>query len=99
VLAVSLIFTGVMMFMKGAQHKQRAACWRAIRGLLSLRAGPEVTNEHFEASTTVMRETLSGQGVEAAAQNAEGIDATTCEALVQCAIHAAIQGAVSEAGN
>lgn len=71
----------------------------AFCGCVQEQLGPEVTGEHVEALTTVVRETLSGQGVEAAAQNAEGIDATTREALVQCATHAAIQGAVSEAGN
>jgi len=82
----------------------RTACMlagqsEAFCGCVQERLGPQVTGEHVEAMTTVVRETLSGQGVEAAAQNAKGIDATTREALVQCATHAAIRGAVSEAGN
>lgn len=71
----------------------------AFCGCLQERVGPNVTTEHLEAVSNVVRETLSGQGVETAAQNAEGIDAATREALVQCATHAAIQGAVNEAGN
>ena len=71
----------------------------AFCGCVQERLGPEVTGEHLEALTTVVRETLSGQGVEIAAQSAEGLDATTREALVQCATHAAIEGAVAEAGN
>lgn len=71
----------------------------AFCGCLQERVGPAITTEHLEALSGVVRETLSGQGVETAAENAEGIDAATREALVQCATHAAIQGAVNEAGN
>lgn len=71
----------------------------AFCGCLQERLGPDVTAEHLEAVSSVVREALGGQDVGTAAGNAEGIDATTREALVQCATQAAIQGAVNEAGN
>lgn len=46
------------------------------------------------AITTVARETLEGRSVEAAAESASNIDPTTRDAVVQCATHAAVQGAL-----
>jgi hypothetical protein len=72
---------------------------QAFCGCVQDRLGPEITGEHIEAMTSVVRDTLKGQGVETAAQSAEGIDDATRDALFQCATHAAIEGAVNEAGN
>lgn len=82
----------------------RTACMlagqsEAFCGCVQERLGAEITAEHVEAIAQVARETLSGRGVEAAAQGAENIDASTRDAMVQCATHAAIQGAISEGGN
>lgn len=82
----------------------RTACMlagqsEAFCGCVQERLGPDVTGEHLEALSAVVRETLGDQGVETAAQAAGDIDATTREALVQCATHAAIQGAVGEPAN
>ena len=72
---------------------------QAFCGCVQERLGPDVTGEHVEALSSVIRQTMSGQSVETAARNAEGLDAATREALVQCATHAAIQSAVNEAEN
>jgi hypothetical protein len=82
----------------------RTACMiagqsEAFCGCVQERLGAEIKAEHVDALTSVVRDTVSGQGVEAAAQGAENIDTSTREALVQCATHAAIQGAVSEGAN
>jgi hypothetical protein len=63
------------------------------------RLGPEITQEHLDAITGVARRTVEGQSVETAAEEAQNVDPTTRDALVQCATTAAIQGAIGEAGN
>lgn len=67
----------------------------AFCGCVQERLGPELTAEHVQALTSVVRETLSAQSIEDAANAAE-IDPATRDAVVQCATHAAIQGAVNE---
>lgn len=67
----------------------------AFCGCLQERLGPEIKPEHIDAVTTVIRRTLEGQGVEAAAEGAQGIDQPTRDALVQCAASTA----VTEAAN
>lgn len=81
----------------------RTACMlagqsEAFCGCVQGRLGAEITEEHITAITTVARETLEGRSVEAAAESASNIDATTRDALVQCATHAAIQGAIGGEG-
>lgn len=61
--------------------------------------GAEITTEHLEALKNVVSESLSGEGLQSAAETASGIDAETRDALVQCATKAAVQGAIGEAGN
>ena len=77
----------------------RTACMlagqsEAFCGCVQERLGPQITEEHVTAITTVARETLEGRSVEAAAESASNIDPTTRDALVQCATHAAVQGAL-----
>lgn len=69
----------------------------AFCGCLSERLGSDITPEHVEALSAAVRATLEGQTLETASQAAEGVDAATREALVQCATRAAIEGAVTEA--
>jgi hypothetical protein len=81
----------------------RTACMlagqsEAFCGCVQERLGPEITEEHVTAITTVARETLEGRSVEAAAESASNIDPTTRDALVQCATHAAVQGALGGEG-
>lgn len=74
----------------------------AFCGCVQQRLGSEITEEHMAAVTGVVRETLEGRSVEAAAQSASNIEPATRDALVQCATHAAIQGAIggeAEGGN
>jgi hypothetical protein len=61
--------------------------------------GSEITGAHLESLKNVISESLSGEGLPAAVQKAGNLDAQTREALVQCATTAAIEGALSEAGN
>ncbi len=68
----------------------------AFCGCLSERLGSDITPEHVEAVSAAVRATLEGQTLETASQAAEGVDAATREALVQCATRAAIEGAVTE---
>lgn len=83
----------------------RTACMlagqsEAFCGCVQERLGPEITEQHMTEITGVVRETLEGRSIEAAAETASDIDPTTRDALVQCATHAAIQGAIGgEAGN
>jgi hypothetical protein len=82
----------------------RTACMlagqsEAFCGCVQERLGPEITQEHLDAITGVARRTVEGEGLETAAQEAQNIDPTTREALVQCATHAAVQGVIGEAGN
>lgn len=77
----------------------RTACMlagqsEAFCGCVQERLGAEITEEHVTAISTVARETLEGRSVEAAAESASNIDPTTRDALVQCATHAAVQGAL-----
>lgn len=77
----------------------RTACMlagqsEAFCGCVQERLGPQITEEHVTAITTVARETLEGRSVEAAAESTTNIEPTTRDALVQCATHAAIQGAL-----
>lgn len=81
----------------------RTACMlagqsEAFCGCVQEHLGPQITEEHVTAITTVARETLEGRSVEAAAESASNIDSTTRDALVQCATHAAIQGAIGGEG-
>jgi hypothetical protein len=71
----------------------------AFCGCVQDRLGSEITGEHLEALETVVSESLSGEGLPAAIETAGNIDAPTREALVQCATTAAVEGALSEAGN
>ena len=81
----------------------RTACMlagqsEAFCGCVQERLGPQITEEHVTAITTVARETLEGRSVEAAAESASNIDPTTRDALVQCATHAAVQGVIGGEG-
>jgi hypothetical protein len=81
----------------------RTACMlagqsEAFCGCVQERLGPQITEEHVTAITTVAREALEGRSVEAAAESASNIDPTTRDALVQCATHAAVQGALGGEG-
>lgn len=71
----------------------------AFCGCVQERLGSRITREHIDAITGVVRETLSGEGVEAAAHGAQNIDPATRDALIQCAAHAAVQRALGEPGN
>jgi hypothetical protein len=71
----------------------------AFCGCVQERLGSEITEEHLTAITTVVRDTIQGASVEAAAESASNIEPATRDALVQCATHAAVQGAIGEAGN
>lgn len=68
----------------------------AFCGCLSERLGSDITPEHVEALSAAVRATLEGQTLETASQAAEGVDAATREALVQCATRAAVEGVVTE---
>lgn len=68
----------------------------AFCGCLSERLGSDITPEHVEALSAAVRATLEGQTLETASQAAEGVDAATRDALVQCATRAALEGAVTE---
>ncbi|MBX9746783.1 MAG: hypothetical protein K2X34_07770 [Hyphomonadaceae bacterium] len=71
----------------------------AFCGCVQERLGSEITQEHLDAITGVARRTVEGASVEAAAEEAQNIDPTTRDAIVQCATTAAIQGALGEAEN
>ncbi len=82
----------------------RTACMlagqsEAFCGCVQERLGPEITQEHLDAIAGVARRTVEGEGLETAAQEAQNVDPTTRDALVQCATHAAVQGVIGEAGN
>ncbi len=68
-------------------------------GCVSDSLGAELTGEHLETLKNVVSESLNGQGLQSAVETAGGVDAETRDALVQCATEAAVQGAISEAGN
>ena len=81
----------------------RTACMlagqsEAFCGCVQERLGAEITEEHVAAITGVVRETVEGASVESAAETATNIEPTTRDALVQCATHAAIQGAIGGEG-
>lgn len=73
----------------------------AFCGCVQERLGPEITQEHLDAITGVARRTVEGEGegLETAAEEAQNVDPTTRDALVQCATQAAVQGVIGEAGN
>lgn len=77
----------------------RSACMlagqsEAFCGCVQERMGSRITPEHIEAITSVARDALGGEGMENAARTAQNIDPATRDALIQCATHAAVQGAL-----
>lgn len=82
----------------------RTACMlagqsEAFCGCVQERLGPEITREHLDALTGVARRTVEGEAIETAAQEAQNVDPTTRDALVQCATRAAVQGAIGQGEN
>jgi formylmethanofuran:tetrahydromethanopterin formyltransferase len=68
----------------------------AFCGCLQTELGPQIAPEHVETVGRVLKETLGGKGIEAAATEATGIDPKTRQALISCATKGAI-GAATEA--
>ncbi|MBC7770084.1 MAG: hypothetical protein H7124_14975 [Phycisphaerales bacterium] len=84
----------------GAVHT-RTACVlagqsEAFCGCVQERLGARITREHIDDISGVVRESLSGDGIEGAARAAQNIDPATRDALIQCATHAALQGQIGE---
>lgn len=82
----------------------RTACMlagqsEAFCGCVQERLGSEITQEHLDAITGVAQRTVEGGSLETAAEEAQNVDPTTREALVQCATQAAVQGVIGESGN
>ena len=82
----------------------RSACLLAgqsasLCGCLTERIGPDITAEHVEALTEMARARVTGEATQTAAETAPGIDAQSRDAIVQCATRAAVEGAMTEAGN
>ncbi len=71
----------------------------AFCSCLSERLGPDITVEHVTALTEMVRASVNGEDQQTAAETANGIDAESREAVVQCATRAAIEGAVTEGAN
>ena len=71
----------------------------AFCSCLSERLGPEVSSEQIDALSEMVRATLDGEGAQAETRTADGVNAQTREAIVQCATRSAIEGAVSEGAN
>jgi hypothetical protein len=67
----------------------------AFCGCVQERLGPEISDEHVEALSIVVRRTLEGEGVEGALEGAQNIDAPTREALLHCAAQTAMQDAAA----
>mgnify|MGYP000225485672 CR=1 FL=1 len=87
----------------------RSACLLAGQsvsfcGCLSERLGPDLTAEHVEVLTDMVRASVSSESPGAAAESADGVhpqslEAQGREAIVACAARAAIEGAVTEGPN
>lgn len=79
----------------------RTACMiagqsEAFCGCVQERLGARITPEHIEDVTSVVGEAVQSGSIEGAARSAQNIDPVTREALLQCATHAAIQGAIGQ---
>jgi formylmethanofuran:tetrahydromethanopterin formyltransferase len=68
-------------------------------GCLSERLGSDITPEHVQALTEMVRKSVEGEAAETAAESVSGIDAQSREAVVQCAARSAVEGAISEGAN
>ena len=84
----------------------RSACLLAGQsasfcGCLSERLGPDLTPEHVEALTEMVRATVNGQAPPTAAEgvNPQNLETQSREAIVACAARAAIEGAATEGAN
>lgn len=82
----------------------RTACMlagqsEAFCGCVQDRLGARITPERIEDITSVATEAVQSGSIEGAAQSAQNIDPTTREALLQCATHAAVQGALGAGEN
>ena len=88
----------------GGEVDTRTACMlagqsEAFCGCLSERLGAEITPEQIGAVTDVWGATVNGE-TNASGENAPtATDASTRQAIVECATRAAIDGALSEGAN
>jgi hypothetical protein len=71
----------------------------AFCGCVQERLGTRITPAHIEDVTSVVGEAMQSGSIEGAAQSAQNIDPVTREALLQCATHAAVQGALGAGEN
>jgi hypothetical protein len=60
----------------------------AFCGCVQDRLGADISPETVEAISTVIRRAVAGEGMEAAAEGATGMDQPTRDALVQCSVQA-----------
>lgn len=79
----------------------RTACMlagqsEAFCGCVQERMGSRITGEHLEDITGVVAGAVQSGSIEGAARSASDIDPATRDALIQCATHAAVQGALGE---
>lgn len=84
----------------------RSACLLAGQsasfcGCLSERLGPDLTAEHVEVLTDMVRASVSSETPADAAEGAQSpsLESQSREAIVACATRAAIEGAVTEGPN
>lgn len=69
----------------------------AFCGCVQDAIGPTIKPEHVDAVGALMRETLAGGDLQAAAARIDGLDKPTRDAFVQCAVNSGVDAAVEEA--
>jgi formylmethanofuran:tetrahydromethanopterin formyltransferase len=88
----------------GGEVNTRNACLlagqsEAFCSCLSERLGAEITPEQIGAVSEAVQATLAGETIASTEGDPASIDASTRQAVVQCATRAAIDGAVGEGAN
>jgi hypothetical protein len=68
-------------------------------GCLANEIGEDITPENVQALTEMVRATITGGDVKAAAEFGGGVDAQSQEAIIECAARAAVEETISEGGN
>lgn len=71
----------------------------SLCGCIEDRIGSDITPEHIDAFTEMVRATVNGGSMQTAAESARNIDAQSREAIVQCSMRAAVEGVVTESEN
>jgi hypothetical protein len=70
----------------------------AFCGCLQTELGAKIAPEHIDAIGTVIKNAVTGGGVQKAAEANPGLDQKTKDALIKCSVQGAVGAAEQEAG-